>query len=385
MKSESPVVRYRPLGLLAELTHRCPLRCPYCSNPASWRGGDELSTDVWLRVLREASGLGVLHALFSGGEPLLRKDLARLVAGARESELYTNLITSAAGLTRGRLEELKSAGLESVQISLQAHEAGEADRIAGRSVHAHKLEACRWVREAGLPLTLNVVLHRANVDGVEELVELALRLGAQRLELANTQFYGWALRNRDALLPTRAQIQEAARVAANARVRHLGTLEILYVLPDYFGDRPKPCMNGWGRRYLTVDPGGDVLPCPTARSIPSLAFENVRQRSLGEIWEQSEAFNRFRGTQWMPEPCRSCPEREIDFGGCRCQAAILTGDPTQTDPSCGLAPGRPALAEILANNERSGSERSPAADPGVPYEYRRNPPTLRIMDRTEAP
>lgn len=358
-----PLPSYRPLGLLAELTYRCPLGCPYCSNPVfSGAGKEELGTEEWVRVLGEAADLGVLHALFSGGEPVLRKDLPSLVAAARERDLYTNLITSAIGLSRAKVQDLKSAGLDSVQISVQSDAAEEADVLAGIPAHEKKVEAARWVREEGLPLTLNVVLHRKNIARVESLIDLALRLGAHRLELAHTQFYGWALRNRKALLPSRAQVDQAARVAERAKASLRGTLEIVYVLPDYFGDRPKPCMNGWGRRYLTVSPGGEVLPCPTAREIPSLRFENIRRRPLREIWEESEAFRRFRGTDWMPEPCRSCPEREVDFGGCRCQAAILTGDPARTDPACALSPDRATLLEI-----REG------VDEGAPFEYRVNP------------
>jgi pyrroloquinoline quinone biosynthesis protein E len=355
--------RYRPLGLLAELTYRCPLGCPYCSNPVfSGPGGEELSTEEWIRVLGEGAEMGVLHALFSGGEPVLRKDLARLVAAAREKDLYTNLITSAIGLSRAKLVELKSAGLDSIQISFQSDDMAAADRIAGIPAHQKKLEAARWVRELDLPLTVNVVLHRGNISRIEQLVNLAFRLGAHRLELAHTQYYGWALRNRKALLPTRPQVEEAARVAERAKAAFQGKIEILYVLPDYFGDRPKPCMNGWGRRYLTVSPEGDVLPCPTAREIRTLSFENVRRRPLREIWEESEAFERFRGTQWMPEPCRSCPERELDFGGCRCQAAILTGDPGRADPACELSPDRGTLLGVLGT-----------ADEEADFEYRANP------------
>jgi pyrroloquinoline quinone biosynthesis protein E len=354
---------YRPLGLLAELTYRCPLGCPYCSNPVfSGPRGEELSTEEWIRVLGEGAELGVLHALFSGGEPVLRKDLARLVAAAREKDLYTNLITSAIGLSRAKLLELKSAGLDSIQISFQSDRPAGADHIAGIPAHEKKLEAARWVRDAELPLTVNVVLHRGNISRIEQLVGLAVSLGAHRLELAHTQYYGWALQNRKALLPTRAQVDEAARAAERAKTLLQGELEILYVRPDYFGDRPKPCMNGWGRRYLTVSPVGDVLPCPTAREIPTLTFENVRRRSLREIWEKSEAFNRFRGIDWMPEPCRSCPEREVDFGGCRCQAAILSGDPGRTDPACALSPDRGNLLDILgAENEEAD------------FQYRENP------------
>ena len=338
----------RPLGLLAELTHRCPLGCPYCSNPTRYGPvEEELSGDEWRRVFEEAGELGVLHVLLSGGEPLLRADLADLVTSARRVGLYTNLITSGLGLTPRRAEGLKGAGLDSVQISLQADEQGTADRIAGMPAHAAKLRAARLVLELGLPLTINVVVHRHNIDRIESIIHLAEALGAHRLELANVQFYGWAFRNRDGLLPSVAQVQRAEAIAAEAGARLKGRMTILYVRPDYYGDRPKACMSGWSRRYLTVDPVGDVLPCPTAREIPGLRFDNVRHRSLDRIWAESDAFNRFRGTGWMPEPCRSCDRREVDFGGCRCQAALLTGDASATDPACSLSPHRDLLERAV--------------------------------------
>lgn len=340
----------RPLGLLAELTYHCPLHCPYCSNPAKFPGASsELSTEDWKRVLREARALGVLHVLFSGGEPLQRPDLEELVGEAARLGLYSNLITSALGFSRMRAEKLKAAGLDSVQISFQAIEAGLADGIAGTKAHQHKLEAAKLARELGFPLTVNVVLHRANIGQLSQLVTLAESLGAHRLELANTQYYGWAFQNQAQLLPTREQVEKASQEAKEARIRLKGKMEILYVVPDYFANRPKPCMNGWGRRYLTVNPAGDVLPCPTAGEIKSLQFENVRQRSLDRIWEDSEAFNRFRGTEWMPDPCKSCDQREVDFGGCRCQAALLTGDPASTDPACDLSPFRENLTKLVAD------------------------------------
>lgn len=347
----------RPYSLLAELTHRCPLHCPYCSNPLELTATNrELKTAEWVRVLNEASNLGVLHAGFSGGEPLQRPDLTALVAAARAAGLYTNLITSAIGLTPDKAAELKSAGLDSVQISFQSDDAPLADRIAGATAHARKLDAARLVRKLGLPLTVNVVLHRANIDRLEKIIALAERLDAQRLELANTQYYGWAFKNRAALLPTREQIGRAVEISADAKNRLLGKMEILYVIPDYYSDRPKPCMHGWGRRHITVNPAGFVLPCPTAAEIPGLAFDNVRDRSLEFIWNHSEAFNRFRGTEWMPDPCRSCEFREIDFGGCRCQAALLTGDPAVTDPACELSPFRDRLEKFVDSVQRSASE-----------------------------
>jgi len=356
----------RPLGLLAELTYRCPLGCPYCSNPTTLRhNGSELATEEWERVIREAAELGVLHVHFSGGEPLLHPGLPTLVATARAAGLYTNLLTSGTPFPRAAAEALRAAGLDHVQLSLQSDEASLADTIAGRRSHQAKLEAARLIRELGWPLTLNVVLHRANLQRLPYLITLAEELGADRLELANVQFYGWAHRNRSALLPDLDALREAAACVAAARERLKGRLRIDYVLPDALADRPKPCMEGWGRRYLTVNPQGDVLPCPTASCIESLRFDNVRQRSLRWIWEKSEAFNRFRGTGWMPEPCRSCEWRHQDFGGCRCQAALLTGDAANTDPACALSPHRSKLIEALHVTEPVATDS--------PLVYRRNP------------
>ena len=353
------IVNYRPYLLLAELTHRCPLHCPYCSNPCAYPAGDELSTPDWQRVIGEAAEMGVLHVGFSGGEPLLRSDLTQLVSAARDAGLYSNLITSAIGLSSPRAEELQKAGLDCVQISFQSDEALLADRIAGATAHGRKLEAARMIRELGFPLTVNVVLHRANIGRLERLIALAEALGAERLELANTQYYGWAYRNRGLLLPTREQIAQAAQIAQTAKARLSGKMEILFVTPDYYSDRPKPCMNGWGRRFLTVNPVGEVLPCPTASEIRGLKFDNVRNHSLSWVWNESEAFNRFRGTEWMPEPCRGCEFREIDFGGCRCQAALITGDPDVTDPACSLSPYRDKLIAFVES-----CQRPPRSDSG---------------------
>jgi pyrroloquinoline quinone biosynthesis protein E len=339
----------RAMGLIAELTYRCPLHCPYCSNPAGESsGGVELTTAEWRRVLGEAAELGVLHALLSGGEPLLRRDLESLVAGARDFGLYVNLITSAVGFTEERARSLKKAGLDSVQISFQADLADLADSIAGTKAHARKLEAARIACDHGFPLTINVVLHRLNIDRVHSVIEMAELLGARRLELASAQYYGWAMRNRSVLLPSRSQVAEAGAAASLAQHRLKGLMDVLYVLPDYFDDRPKPCMNGWGKQYLAVNPKGAVLPCPTAGEIKSLRFDNVREHSLSWIWANSDAFNRFRGTNWMPLPCQTCDRREIDFGGCRCQAALVTGDAANTDPVCSLSPHRPLIDEALS-------------------------------------
>jgi len=342
-------MNHRPYLLLAELTYQCPLHCPYCSNPSVYPGGADLSAEDWQRVICEAAQLGVCHVGLSGGEPLLRRDLAELVRAARDAHLYTNLITSGVGLTRKRTDELRAAGLDSVQLSYQSDEPAQADATAGAQVHQQKMEVAKIISDAGIPLSMNVVLHRANIGRLREIIGVADSLGATRLELANVQYYGWGFVNRMQLLPTRNQVDAAMQVALAEKERLADRMEIFYVLPDYYEKRPKPCMNGWGRRYLTVNPGGQVLPCPTALSIPGLRFENVREKSLAWIWNESESFKRFRGTEWMPSPCRTCPQREIDFGGCRCQAALLTGDASATDPVCTLSPNRNLIDRIIAD------------------------------------
>ncbi len=346
----------RPYAFLAEVTYRCPLRCPYCSNPTRVRNDRELTTDEWCRVIREAAALGVLQIGFSGGEPLVRHDLGELVRDAREANLYTNLITSGVGLDENCAHELRDAGLDSVQMSFQSDEPDLADKIAGARAHQRKLDAAAEIRAAGISLSLNFVIHRHNIDRLPQMIELTEALGAERVELANVQFCGWAFLNRAALLPTQEQVARAREVATTAKARLAGEIDIFYVLPDYYETRPKPCLNGWGQRYLTVNPVGDVLPCQTASSaIPDLRFENVRARSLDWIWRESESFNRFRGTEWMPEPCRSCPQKEIDFGGCRCQAALLTGNPANTDPVCTLSPNRTYVDALLRDLNSSSS------------------------------
>jgi len=336
----------RPLSLLCELTYRCNLQCPYCYNPLdldSYR--NELDAAAWRVVLREAAELGVMQAHFSGGEPTLRPDLAELVACAREQGLYTNLITQGTFLDERLLDSLLAAGLDHVQISVQAHERELNDRIAGATVFERKVAAIERVRaRPSLALTLNCVLHRGNLDLIDEVIAFAERHDIQRLELANTQYYGWAFRNRFALLPTREQVARAAEIVERARERLRGEMEITYVLPDYFEDFPKPCMHGWGRAFMTVTPDGRVLPCPAAAAITTLRFERVGTRPLAEIWNDSEAFNAYRGTAWMPEPCRSCARREIDWGGCRCQAFLITGRADVTDPACSLSPDHALIA-----------------------------------------
>ena len=349
-----------PFGLLAELTHRCPLRCGYCSNPLELvERADELDTEEWFSVFDQARALGVLQVHLSGGEPLGREDLPELVAHANSLGCYVNLVTSGLGLTEERLADLVSRGVDHVQLSVQDAGQAGADRIAGVRAHHHKLVAADLVTKIGVPLTMNVVLHRQNLDHVAELIALAERMGAQRLELANTQYYGWALRNRSALLPTREQLAAADPVVAAARARLQGTMEIVYVIADYHEAHPKPCMHGWGARQFTVSPNGNVLPCPAASVITTLEIDNVRDRSLADIWHDSSSFNAYRGTGWMRDPCRSCARKEIDFGGCRCQAFQLTGDAANTDPVCSLSPTREAVDLVLA------TEMRPAVEPAL--------------------
>jgi len=330
-------VTSRPYVLVAELTYRCPLRCAYCSNPIAVAAGDALATADWQRVLGEASELGVVQVHFTGGEPLLRDDLEALVAHAARLELYSNLITSGLPVTRDRLEGLRAAGLCAVQLSFQAARLGSSAAIAGVDAFAHKRQVAAWVRELELPLTVNVVLHRHNLDEVEAIIGLAEEVGADRLELANTQYLGWAYQNRAALMPSLAQLDAARAQVAAARARLRGRMEILFVLPDYHGDRPRTCMSGWGERYVVVTPDGRAMPCHAAHILP-LAFPDLRAGSLASAWYDSDAFRRYRGTDHLGEPCRSCDQREVDHGGCRCQAFLLTGDPTAADPVCDRAP-----------------------------------------------
>jgi pyrroloquinoline quinone biosynthesis protein E len=354
----------RPYTLVAEVTYRCPLRCPYCSNPLELeRRRREIDTDTWLRVFAEAEELGVVQLSLSGGEPCLRDDLVELVRGARRLDLYTNLATSGVPLPRERLLRLRDAGLDNVQVSIQDVNAEASDEIAGLRSFAKKIEVARWVKETGFSLTLNVVLHRRNLERTAELIALAESLGANRLELANTQYLGWALVNRKALLPTAAQLDGARHVAAEARERLKGRMEVLFVTPDYYSRYPKACMDGWGRRFLLVSPDGLVLPCHAAHTLPGIEFDNVRDRSLGDIWRDSQSFRRFRGESWMKEPFASCERRTIDLGGCRCQAFALTGDAAATDPVCPLSPEHAIVAAAR-------SEASREVDEAVEYRYR---------------
>lgn len=349
----------RPIGLLAELTHRCPLGCPYCSNPLTLDArASELDAQTWARVFREAAALGVMHVHLSGGEPGARRDLEEITAAAHASGLYTNLITSAVGIPAARLAKLADGGLDHVQISLQDVEPSAADHIANyRGAFARKKELAAAVVQLKIPLTVNAVIHRANIERIGPMVELAIVLGGSRVEIAHVQYYGWALRNRAALMPTAEQTARAIQAVEELRKRHHGEIVIDAVLPDYHARFPKPCVGGWGRRSLNVTPSGKVLPCHAAETL-GLEFWSVRDRSLADIWTSSPSFNAFRGNEWMEQPCRSCARREIDFGGCRCQAFALTGAAQATDPVCHLSP----LHERVVGLAASGKD--------APYFYR---------------
>jgi pyrroloquinoline quinone biosynthesis protein E len=347
-----------PLAVLAELTHRCPLQCPYCSNPVELeRGSAELTTGEWKKVLTELAEIGVLQIHFSGGEPTARKDLVELVRHASDVGLYSNLITSAVLLSREKLAALNDAGLCHVQISFQGSEPAAADRVAGfKDAHAKKIEVAKWTRELDLPLTVNAVMHRQNLFQLPDIIQMAVDLDADRLEVANVQYYGWALKNRAALMPTLEQIEQTSRIVEEAQARLKGTLAIDFVVPDYYALRPKKCMGGWGRQFFNISPAGKILPCHAAETITGLEFLSVRSNhSIAWIWQNSEAFNRYRGTGWMPEPCQSCEFKEVDFGGCRCQAFALTGDAGNTDPACTLSPFHEQIFK-LAETEAAGDQ-----------------------------
>jgi len=366
--SSSPIDPPRPgppLWLLAEVTYRCPLHCVYCSNPLDFaKVEDELSTEDWKRVFREARAEGAVQLGFSGGEPLVREDLAALVQEAHSLGFYTNLITSGVGLNETRIGQLRAAGLDHIQVSFQDSTKEVNDFLSSTRTFELKLKVARLVKSHGYPMVLNVVLSRLNIDHIDKIIEMALALDADFLELANTQYYGWAYLNRDQLLPSRAQIEHAERVTNAYRAKVGSRMKMFFVVPDYYADRPKACMNGWGSVFLTIAPDGLALPCQAARMLPGLAFPNVREASVAEIWHDSPAFNAYRGEGWMREPCRSCAERTKDFGGCRCQAYMLTGDAANADPVCALSPNHGRVTDAV---ERAQS--APAA-PARPLVFR---------------
>jgi len=344
--------RPKPLWLLAELTYACPLQCPYCSNPVDYAlNPDELKTEEWLRVLREARAMGATQLGLSGGEPLVRRDLEEIIAEARRLGYYTNLITSGIGMTEARMKAFKEAGLDHIQVSFQASTEELNNYLAGTDSFVRKLEIARLVKKYDYPMVLCFVLHRQNTDAVEDILKVAMKLEADYVELATTQYYGWAMLNQQYLMPTREQLARAEPIAHAYQAKLQGKMKIYYVVPDYYEDRPKACMNGWGSIFLTITPDGTALPCHAARQLPGLAFPNVQTASLEWIWHESEGFNRYRGYEWMQEPCRSCPEKTRDFGGCRCQAYLLTGDATNADPVCSLSPQHDKILAVTAATE----------------------------------
>jgi PqqA peptide cyclase len=355
-----------PLALIAEVTHRCPLHCVYCSNPLQLASvKEELTTAEWSRVFEQSGQLGMLHAHFTGGEPLARPDLTELIAAARAAGLYTNLVTSGLGLTEQRLQALVEAGLDHIQISFQDSREPAANWIAGAKAHAHKIELSHAIRrrvdEKRLAFTVNLVVHRQNLDHLEEMIAFIEQLNPERIEIAHTQYYGWALANRAALMPTRAQLEKAVAIVAAAEKRLAGRVRIDSVVPDYYAKYPKACMGGWGRRLMLINPAGKVLPCHAAEVLPGMSFENVREKTLEWIWQESSSFQKFRGEDWMPEPCRSCDRRTEDFGGCRCQAFLLTGDALVTDPACSLAPSHPIVESAVHEANTSIAVAEPTA------------------------
>ena len=344
-----------PLWLLAELTYRCPLHCVYCSNPVDYAHyKEELTTDEWLRVLRQARELGATQLGFSGGEPLMRDDLETLAAEARRLGYYSNLITSGVGLNERRIAALKEAGLDHIQVSFQDSTREMNDFLSSTRTFELKRRVAKMVKAHGYPMVLNVVLHRLNIDHVGQILEMAAELEADYVELANTQYYGFAYANREALLPSREQLERAEEVTNAFRGRMGERMKIFFVVPDYYANRPKACMNGWGSVFLCVTADGVALPCHEARMLPGLEFDNVRSRELRWIWRDSPAFSRYRGDEWMREPCRSCPEKGRDFGGCRCQAYLVTGEAANADPVCDKSPHH-ALITGITTRAREGT------------------------------
>ena len=349
--TRNPNPELRPLSLIAELTHRCPLHCLYCSNPIELRkAAEELTTEDWKRVFQQAAALGVLQLSLTGGEPLLRKDLAELIASGREAGLYVNMITSGVGLSEEHLTKLVDAGLEHLQLSFQDIDEGSANTIAGTKAHALKLALAPVIRKFPVAFTVNLVVHRMNLDRLEQFIAMAEELSPDRLEIAHVQYYGWALKNRSMLMPTEKQVHDSLEIVANAKERLRGKIQLESVFPDYFASFPKACVGGWGRQMMLIDPVGSALPCHAAAIIPNMAFDSVREHELGWIWKESSAFQRFRGDGWMPDTCLECPRKEIDFGGCRCQAFLLTGDAQAIDPVCRYSPSHDLLKTL--RNER---------------------------------
>ena len=349
-----------PLWLLAELTYRCPLHCAFCYNPIGFdQVKDELGTDDWIKTLRQAREIGSVQCGFSGGEPMLRKDLEDLVQEASQLGFYTNLITSGVGLNKKRARALKDAGLDHVQLSFQDSTRELNDFLSNTRTYDLKQEVAKVIKDNDWPMVMNCVIHRLNIDYIDKIIDLAIDLGAETLELANTQYYSWAKLNRDQLLPSRQQVEKAEAVTAEYRERYGNKIRIIFVVPDYYETRPKKCMNGWGNVFLTVTPDGTALPCHTAGMLPGLEFPNVKDQSIGQIWYESDGFNHFRGRDWMKEPCKSCPEQDNDLGGCRCQAYMLSGDPYAADPVCDKSPSRSVIDSAI---EKAQSDDIPSVE-----------------------
>jgi len=364
--------RSKPLWLLAELTFRCPLQCPYCSNPVEIaKYQDELDTADWIRVLREARKMGAAQLGLSGGEPLVRNDLEEIIAEARQLGYYSNLITSGVGMDEQRVAAFKEAGLDHIQISFQASDEELNNYLGGTDSFQHKIEMARIVKKYEYPMVLNIVIHRQNIDQMEDIINMTVELKADYVELASTQYYGWSKLNAAHLLPTREQLQRAERIAHEYQGKMRDRMRIIYVVPDYYEDRPKACMNGWGSIFLTIAPDGSALPCHAAAQLPGLEFPNVKDASIESIWNDSDAFNHFRGYDWMQEPCRSCPEKTKDFGGCRCQAYMMTGDASAADPVCSKSPHHGDLvAEVESIIAGSGQRR--AAEQPITFRNMKN-------------
>lgn len=372
-----------PLWLLAELTYRCPLQCPYCSNPLEIsKYQDELSTEDWVRVMQQARKMGATQLGFSGGEPLVRKDLEELIQEARHLGYYTNLITSGVGMDEKRVKRFKDAGLDHIQISFQASNEELNNFIGGTKSFQHKKDMARIVKEYEYPMVLNIVIHRKNIDQIRDILDMTVELDADYVELASTQYYGWSRINVDQLLPTRTQLANAEKVAKEYQEKMKGKSKIIYVIPDYFENRPKPCMNGWGAIFLTIAPDGTALPCHEAGMLP-IEFPNVKDYSIPDIWNASPGFNHFRGFEWMKEPCRSCPEKEKDFGGCRCQAFMMTGDANNTDPVCDKSPHHQELLNDVERIGKLGEQELAGKVEEKPLIFRNMKNSKGIVEKTE--
>jgi pyrroloquinoline quinone biosynthesis protein E len=372
----------KPFWLLAELTYRCPLQCPYCSNPVEIaKYNDELSTQDWIRVLREGRKMGATQLGFSGGEPLLRRDLEELISEACELGYYTNLITSGVGMDEDRILAFKKAGLDHIQVSFQASNEELNDYLGASKTFQHKLQMANLVKQYEYPMVLNIVLHRKNIEQIREILDMAIELKADYVELASTQYYGWSRINLDNLLPTREQLQQAEKVVVEYQDKMKDKMKIIYVIPDYFETRPKACMNGWGSIFLTIAPDGTALPCHAAAQLPGLNAPNVKEHTIESIWNESSAFNKFRGLEWMQEPCRSCPEKEKDKGGCRCQAYMLTGDARNADPVCDKSPHHQQLVDDVARIAKLSQKNS---DAGQPLVFRNMKNSKKALEKNES-